>query len=178
MYRIMLVFGGLAGAVAIAAMLISLSRGVHSLPLGYLILFTALSLIFVAIKLYRDRNLGGVIRFSTAFGVGIGIALVASLVYVLVWEIYLFQTDYAFFDQYARAMVEAERARGATAADLARMESDMAAWSEIYNNQLLVRIGFTLLEILPVGLLVTLVSAALLRNGRFLAARGADPAGL
>ncbi len=178
MYRIMLVYGGLAGAIAIAAMTTNMSAGVHSLLVGYLILFAALSLIFVGIKTYRDKELGGVIRFSTAFGVGIGITLAASVIYVAVWEIYLAATDYKFFDDYARATIEAKRADGAPAAELARTESDMAAWGESYNNSLLMRIGFTLFEIVPVGLLVTLVSAALLRNSRFLAARDGGKAGL
>jgi hypothetical protein len=174
----MLVYGGLAGAIAIAAMVANMSTGVHSLLVGYLILFTALSMIFVGIKSYRDRQLGGVIRFSTAFGVGIGIALVASLIYVMVWEIYLAATDYSFMGDYVRAMVEEKRAEGATAAEIARMQSEMTAMGESYNNSLLMRIAFTLLEILPVGLLITLVSAALLRNSRFLAARGGDTAAL
>jgi hypothetical protein len=178
MKRIMLVFGGLAGAIAIAAMLINMSMGVHSLLVGYLILFTALSLIFVGIKTYRDRELGGVIRFSTAFGVGIGIALVASIIYVLVWEIYLAATDYAFMGDYVRAMVDDMRAEGAPAAEIASKQAEMTAMGDSYNESLPMRIGFTLLEVLPVGLLVTLVSAALLRNSRFLAARGGDTAGL
>lgn len=178
MFRNMLVYGGLAGAIAIAAMVANMSTGVHSLLVGYLILFTALSMIFVGIKSYRDRQLGGVIRFSTAFGVGIGIALVASLIYVMVWEIYLAATDYSFMGDYVRAMVEEKRAEGATAAEIARMQSEMTAMGESYNNSLLMRIAFTLLEILPVGLLITLVSAALLRNSRFLAARGGDTAAL
>ena len=171
MYRTMLVYGGLAGAIAIGAMTINMSAGVHSLLVGYLILLAALSLIFIGIKRYRDVALGGVIRFSTAFGVGIGIALVASVVYVLVWEIYLASTDYAFMDEYVRATIESERAGGATAAELARMQAEMTAMGDSYNASLPMRIGFTLLEILPVGLLITLVSAALLRNSRFLAAR-------
>ena len=178
MLRTMLIFGGIAGAIAIAAMLANLSTGSHSLLVGYLILFTALSLIFVGIKTYRDRQLGGVIRFSTAFAVGIGIALVASVIYVIVWEIYLAATDYSFMDQYVRAMVEEKRAEGASAAEIAAMQAEMGAMGESYNNSLLMRIAFTLLEIMPVGLIVTLVSAALLRNSRFLAARGGDPAGL
>src|SRR5687767_11696515 len=134
MYRIMLVFGGLAGAIAIAAMLGNMSAGVHSLLVGYLVLFAALSLIFVGIKTYRDRELGGVIRFSTAFGVGIGIALVASVVYVLVWEIYLAATDYSFMGEYVRATIEAKRAEGTPAAELARMQAEMTAMGESYNN--------------------------------------------
>ena len=177
MYRTMLVYGGVAGAVAIAAMLINMSAGVHSLLVGYLILFAALSLIFVAIKTYRDKELGGVIRFSPAFGIGIGITLVASLIYVVVWEIYLAATDYAFFADYTRAMVEEKGAEGAPAAEIARMQAEMTAIGESYNNSLPMRIGFTLLEIVPVGLLVTLASAALLRNSSFLAARGGGRSG-
>lgn len=172
MFRMMLVYGAIAGAIAIGAMLIAMSTGGHSLVVGYLILFAALSMIFVGIKTYRDRQLGGVIRFSTAFAVGIGIALMASIVYVIVWEIYLAATDYAFMDEYVRATIEAERAGGASAAELAKMQAEMSAMGDSYNNSLPMRIGFTLLEILPVGLLITLVSAALLRNSRFLAARG------
>ena len=176
MYRTMLMFGGLAGAIAIAGMTINVSVGVHSLLIGYLILFASLSLIFVAIKTWRDRELGGVIGFSTALGLGVGITLVASLVYVVVWEIYLNATDFAFFDDYMRAMVEEKRAEGESASKIAEFQAEMAAISDSYNNSLLMRIGFTLLEIVPVGLLVTLVSAALLRNSRFLPARGGESA--
>ena len=172
MKRIMLVYGGLAGAIAIAAMLINMVAKVHSLLLGYLILFAALSMIFVGIKTYRDRELGGVIRFWTAFGVGMGIAMVASVIYVVIWEIYLIATDYSFMDEYVRAMGAEKRAEGASAAELARMQADMRAMGESYNNSLLMRIGFTLLEILPVGLIVSVVSAALLRKSSFLPARG------
>jgi hypothetical protein len=94
MYRSMLVYGGLAGAIAIATMTISISAGVESLVVGYLILFAALSLIFVSIKRYRDVALGGVIRFTTAAKLGLGIAAVASIVYVLGWELYLWSTGY------------------------------------------------------------------------------------
>jgi hypothetical protein len=178
MVRTMLVYGVLAGAIAIGAMTINMSTGVHSLAVGYLILFAAMSLIFVSIKRYRDVALGGVIRFTTAAKLGLGIAAVAGIVYVIGWELYLWSTNYSFFDQYIAAETETMRAGGASAAELARMQAEMSAVGVSYNNSLLMRIGFTLAEVLPVGLLVTLVSAALLRNSNFLAARGGDKAGL
>ena len=171
MYRMMLVYGAIAGVIAIGIMSIDMSLGVHSLLIGYLVLFAAMSLIFFSIKRYRDDNLGGVIRFSTAAGLGLGIAAVASLVYVIGWEIYLWSTDYSFLGQYFTADIEAKRAAGASAAELARMRSEAAAMVDSYNSNLFVRILYTLAEVLPVGILVALISAALLRNSAFLPAR-------
>lgn len=172
MGRMILVYGVLAGAIAIGAMSIDMELGVHSLVVGYLILLAALSLIFVGIKRYRDVALGGVIRFSTAVGLGLGIAAVASLVYVVGWELYLWSTDYSFFGEYVASDIEAKRAAGASAAELARIQSEMGPLVEQYNSQPLMRFMFTIIEILPVGLVVTLISAALLRNSGFMPARG------
>jgi hypothetical protein len=176
MYRMMLVYGFIAGAIAIATMTIDVSLGVHSLLVGYLILFATMSLIFVGVKRYRDVALGGVIRFTTAAGLGLGIAAVASIVYVIGWELYLASTHYTFFDHYMQAMVEEKRAEGASSAEVARMSREGAEFAASYNNSLLLRIGFTLLEVLPVGIVVALVSAALLRNSAFLPARGRSEA--
>jgi hypothetical protein len=172
MYRIIFIYGIIAGAIAIATMTISILAGVSGLVVGYLILFAALSLIFVSIKRYRDDALGGVIRFTTAARLGLGIAAVATIVYVIGWELYLWSTGYVYLDHYAAAEIERQRAAGVSAAELARLSREMAAMTEQYNSQPLMRFGFTLLEILPVGLVVTLISAALLRNSGFLPARG------
>ena len=55
---------------------------------GYLIMILSLSIIFVAVKQYRDKKLGGVIKFKTAFLLGLYISIVASTVYVANWEVY------------------------------------------------------------------------------------------
>ena len=54
--------------------------------IGYLTMLVGLSLVFGAIKRHRDAELGGVIRFWPAFGLGLGVSFVASLCYVLAWE--------------------------------------------------------------------------------------------
>jgi len=178
MYRNILVYGAIAGAIAIGAMTVNVSNGIHSLLVGYLVLFVALSLIFVGIKRYRYVELGGVIRFGTASAIGLGIAVVASIVYVICWELYLWSTDFSFFEHFNAAQIEEKRAAGASAAEIAQASRELAEIADSYNNNLLLRIGFTLAEVLPVGLVVTLISAALLRNSNFLPARGGDKAGL
>jgi hypothetical protein len=150
---------------------LSMWLGAGSMLTGYLIMLAAFSLIFIGIKRCRDTELGGVIRFWTALGVGLGIALVASAIYVAGWELYMYLTNYTFFDSYAKGVIAAKRASGASAAEIAKLTREMAAMGRQYAEPLY-RMVMTLFEILPVGVVVALISAALLRNSRFLSMRG------
>lgn len=173
MTRIILTHGLISGLVIILGIIATLAAAdgaPHSPWLGYLIMLVALSAILIGVKQHRDQNLGGVIRFWEALLVGLGITLAASVAYILVWEIYLAVTDYAFMDHYSAAMLEAKRAAGVTGAAYDKAVADMQALQRQYANPLF-RIPITFIEIFPVGLLVALVSAALLRNPKFLAAR-------
>jgi hypothetical protein len=138
---------------------------------GYLVMLVALTFIFVGVKRYRDVERGGVIKFGAAFAMGLGIAAAAGIAYVVGWEAYLAMTDYAFMDEYIAGIVRAREAEGlsgtAMAEELAKLESMRVS----YANPLF-RIPMTFLEIFPVGLLVALVSALLLRNPRLLPATG------
>jgi hypothetical protein len=173
--RYALVYGGIAGAIVITVLVAGLAFDLHSHAtsewFGYLVMLVALSLIFVGVKRYRDVECGGVIRFGRAFGVGLGIAAVAALVYVVVWEIYLAASGVDFMAQYTGIVVDGMRAKGATAAEIQARISEMRQMAEMYRNPLL-RIPITFVEIFPVGLLVALISAALLRNPKLLPARG------
>jgi len=170
MKRLILVYGSIAGAILVASVLITMTTGVHSIVVGYLSMLAALAMVFVGVKRYRDEHLGGAIRLTSALGVGFGIALVASLFYVLAWEVYLFATDYAFMAQYSAEVIAARRAEGASAVELARMRTEFDAFAESYKSPL-VRVPLTFAEIAPVALVVTLASAALLRRPSFMPAR-------
>lgn len=178
MTRTILTYGMISGAVIVAGIVItsSLGRGGHhdSVWLGYLIMLIALSTILMAVKSHRDRVLGGVIRFWPAFGMGLGIAVLAGVAYVGVWESYLAITHYDFADDYATKMLAAKRAAGVTGAAYAKAVAEMDAFRRQYANPLY-RLPETFMEIFPVGVLVALVSAGLVRNPRFLPAR-AQPA--
>jgi hypothetical protein len=132
-------------------------------------MLVALTMIFVGVKRYRDVERGGVIRFVPALGIGLAMAAVAAVVYVATWEIYLAATDYAFFDDYIASIGEQRRAAGVPAAEVAREIDGLEAMRPYYDNPL-TRVPITFLEIFPVGLVVALVSAGLLRNPRLLPA--------
>lgn len=169
-----LTYGGMAGAIAISVIFFTLISGLpnhnHSLWFGYLVMLTALTLIFVGVKRFRDVECGGVIRFGRAFAVGLGMAVVAGVVYVILFEIFVAATGYDFMADYSHSIIEEMRSEGATPAEIASTEREMQGFEDIFANPFK-RLPMVFLEIFPVGLLVALVSAALLRNPRLLPAR-------
>lgn len=179
MQRIILTYGVIAGfVVAIPLFLMGTlmadnpPSGAVGMAIGYLIMLIAFTAIFVAVKRYRDDRCGGVIRFLPALGMGAAIALIASLFYVVAWEAVLAINGGDFIADMSARMLEERRAAGATASELASLQAQMAQMQGLYANPLF-RVLITLTEILPIGLLVALVSAALLCNPRFLPAQRA-----
>jgi hypothetical protein len=176
MIRTVLTHGAIAGLIVGAplfAMMVftggqSLIEG--GMLLGYSIMLIALSLVFLAIKRQRDVEGGGVIRFWPAVGLGLGVSLVAALCYVIAWEAALAVTGADFIGLYTESLIADERAKGAGPAAIAKLRADMAAFAKSYADPLY-RIPLTMTEILPVGILVSLVSAALLRNPSFMPAQ-------
>lgn len=171
MLRLILSFGLAAGVIVATPMFAAVLwiPGGDSMLVGYLIMVLAFSLIFVGVKRHRDRELGGVIGFMPALLVGLGISTVASLVYVIGWEITLALTHFAFMDSYGAALIESARARGGSAAEIAHATAQAQAFKLQYANPLY-RLPMTFVEIFPVGLLISLISGGLLRNSRFLPA--------
>jgi hypothetical protein len=178
MTRYILRFGFIAGLIVVLPMLAMWLRvPADGKPPGgmvesYLIMLVALSMVFVGIKQYRDRVQGGVIRFWGAFLLGLGISAVAGVLYVLGWEICMAFGKFDFAAWYAQAIVEGARAGGASPAQLAQASIEAREFLASYANPL-VRMSYTFIEIFPVGVLVSLISAAILRNSRVLPARAA-----
>jgi len=171
MLRIILINGLISGVVIIAGILgtIMIGGGHSSLWLGYLIMLVALSSILVGVKQYRDRELGGVIGFGKALLMGLGIAVTASVAYVLVWEVYLAVTHYTFIDHYTASILAAKRAAGVTGAEYQKAVAETETLRKQYADPLF-RLPMTFVEIFPVGVLIALVTAGLVRNPRFLPA--------
>ena len=165
-----IISGGIAAIVLTVGIASDLSNHTTSLWFGYLVMLVALSLILVGVKRYRDVECGGVIRFGRAFGLGLAIAAVAGLVYALVWESYLQLSGYDFMADYTKSILDGMRAEGASPGAIQAKAAEMNAMAETYRNPIF-RIPMTFIEIFPVGVLVALVSAALLRNPKVLPAR-------
>lgn len=177
MARLILTYGLISGLIIIAGIIATLplahSPG-HSggVLLGYLIMLVALSSILMGVRQHRDRVLGGAIGFWPAFGIGLAIAAVASVAYVVAWEGYLALTHYSFMGEYVEQTLAAKRAAGVTGAAYAKLAAELEAMKVAYADPVQ-RLPMTFLEIFPVGLLVVLASAALLRNPKFLPSKPA-----
>ena len=176
MLRIILIYGIIGGLIVAVPMAVSmLTTTADTVPenaavYGYLSMPLAFTMVFVGIKHYRDKALGGIIRFLPALSVGLGISAVASLFWVVGWEITL-ATGFDFGGAYLDSMVAAAEARGAPAAEIDRIRSETAEFLVMYANPLF-RLPITFIEMFPIGVLISLISAAFLRNSRFLPARG------
>jgi hypothetical protein len=134
-----------------------------SLVIGYASMVGAFLLVFFGVRSYRDRVAGGHIGFGRAFGVGALIALIASGCYVATWEVIYFTAMPDYLERYQARQIEKARTEGASEADIAAQSAEMAHFQELYRNPLF-NAAVTLMEPLPVGLLLALVSATLLRR--------------
>ena len=176
MLRTILKFGVIAGLVVGGFEIVTfvVFSGMPPLKYGMLIGYTtmliALSAVFVGIKQHRDVDRGGVIGFWPALGVGLGVSFIAGIFYVAAWEAVQAMTHMDFASSYAQAIIASEKAKGASAETLAKLSTDMEAFKVQYANPMY-RLPMTFVEIFPIGVLVSLVSAGLLRNTRFLPAR-------
>lgn len=178
--RYSLIYGGLASIVlcafiAVTGLLQHSVKWVATEAFGYSVMLVAMSFVFVGVKRYRDVEGGGVIKFWRALGLGLLIALIAGIAYTLAWELYLAVSNANFLDGWIAAELAKDRASGMSAADLAKKTAEFDAIRAAYANPL-IRMGMTFGEIAPVGALVALATAGMLRFPKFLPARDARPA--
>jgi hypothetical protein len=169
MKKNVIVFGLISGLIVSVLMVIGMAwcykSGNHdgNMILGYASMILAFSLIFVGVKNYRDKYNNGVISFGKAFKIGLYIALIASTMYVLAWlvDYYFFMPD--FMDKYVAHEIEKTQSSGASAADIAAKVKEISYMKRMYSSFIWV-VLFTYLEILPVGLIVSLISALILKR--------------
>lgn len=169
MKRNVFVFGLLSGLVVAIVMILS-SVLCYQNPgfeggmfLGYAGMLIAFSFIFVGVKNLRDKQEGGVISFGRAFKTGLLIMLIASTIYVAIWlvEYYVFMPD--FMERYADHTLSRAQAAGADAVEMSKKTAEMNQYKKMYKNPLFV-ILFTYAEIVPVGFIVSLICALILKR--------------
>ena len=181
MNKIVLTFGLISGVVISVLMggqlLIADKVGSgHSLLLGYTTMVASFLLIYFGIRSYRDSTLGGQISFGRAFACGILIALITTVCYVVTWEIIYFNFIPHFMDNYFAAQIHKVQTSGLDPATIAGRVAAIQRSEQSYHNPL-INAAYTFIEPLPVGLIISLVSAALLRRRAGLEPTGASKVG-
>jgi Protein of unknown function (DUF4199) len=135
----------------------------HSMLLGYTMMVASFLLIYFGIRSYRDTTLDGQISFGRAFACGILIALITTVFYVAVWEIVYFNFMPHFMDGYFAAQIQKVQTSGLDPATTAARVAAIQRSQQSYQNPL-INMAYTFMEPMPVGLIVTLISAAILRR--------------
>jgi hypothetical protein len=135
----------------------------HSMLLGYTMMVASFLLVYFGIRSYRDNTLAGQISFGRAFTCGFLITLITTVCYVAVWEIIYFNFIPHFMDSYFAAQIHKVQSSGLDAVTTAARVAAIQRSQQSYQNPL-INIAYTFIEPLPVGLFITLISAAILRR--------------
>jgi Protein of unknown function (DUF4199) len=169
MKNIVLRFGLLSGALSALLMMVTAyqikKNGIMTGGeiYGYVGMVLSMLFVYLGVRVYRDRERHGSITFAEAFKVGGLIALISCICYVITW---LFVSEYLipdFMDKYIAYALDKMRADGAAEADIQKAGVDMEKYKVMYQNPIY-RAGLTFIEPLPVALLMSLISAAILRK--------------
>jgi hypothetical protein len=168
MKKTILTFGLISGALS-SLMMVSTVPFAHrigfdkALVVGYTTIVLSFLLVFFGIRSYRDNVGNGQITFAKAFAVGICITLISCVFYVVTWEIIYYNFMPDFLDKYNAHMLEKLKASGARAAAVQAQVEQMKKLKQLYANPFL-NAAMTFIEPFPIGLAITLVSAAVLRR--------------
>lgn len=165
MKKNVLTFGIVLGLVLCVPWLIML-RMLYTNPefksndaLGYAILVVIYSLLFFGIRNYRNRELGGIISFGKAFKAGALITIMAASVYVALWLLFY----YLFVPDYMEVFTKHVLYQCTTEAERAAKTIEMENFSKMFANPVLM-ILITYAEVVPIGLVVSLVSSLALKR--------------
>ena len=169
MKKIILTFGIISGIVSSVLMCITipflsdLEHGEKGLIIGYTAIVLSFLLVYFGIRSYRDNVGNGAITFGRGFGIGISITLISCVFYVVTWEILYFNFMHGFMDGYFAKQIQAVQAAGGSPEAIQAKVAAIQQSQRLYENPL-VNSLYTFIEPFPVGVLITLISAAVLRK--------------
>jgi uncharacterized protein DUF4199 len=178
MKKTVVTFGLISGVMSSLMMLLTVpfmdrigfDRGVI---FGYTAIVLSFLLVFFGIRSYRENVAGGTLTFGRGFQVGILITLISCAFYVATWQLIYFKLAPGFFEKYQAYAIEKARTSGASEQELQATARQMQQFKAWYDNPFL-NAAVTFVEPFPVGLGVTLISAAVLRRKNSVARTGSE----
>lgn len=130
--------------------------------LGFLTMAFSFVFLFVGVKQYRNGYEGD-LDFKSAFKMGLSIALIASLFFVVSWMIY-FQV---YGEQFMTARYEHQLSllqdEGMNELELGERRLQMEMLADKYKNPLF-RISAAFMDVIPMGVIFSFFSALILKK--------------
>ena len=164
MKKTILVFGLISGVIMATLMFGTLPftnspwLQSHSMFIGYTTMVLSFMLVFFGIRSYRENVGGGTITFGRAFAVGILITLISSVLYVITWEIMYFGIP-SFGERFMTMCVAHIKSSGASPEAIQTQLNQLK-----YLDNPFINAAMSFVEPFPVGLIITLISALILRR--------------
>lgn len=169
MRKIITKYGLISGAIsAILLLLVSILNKdkfnfEYSMAIGYACMIAAMVFIYFGVKKYRDDHNLGIISFKNALLIGLGISLISCVLYSLMWLVVYYNLMPNFMDDYAKFSLQKMQNGGASQAEIDKSIASMNEMKELYKSPIMIFL-ITLLEPTPVGLLISLISALILKK--------------
>jgi len=173
MKKTILTFGLIGGAIVFCFVFLIgalCERDIISLDkaefVGYGAMVISLSMIFFGIKSYRDNYGGGAIRFWKAVQIGLLISAIGSVMYFVGIQVHgVIKPEFypTLMEKYKEHETNKMKAKGASQVEIDTTIAQMDKMGKMLENPLFMFL-IALMEILPVGIIITLISAALLRK--------------
>jgi uncharacterized membrane protein len=161
-------YGLISGAIAALGILIMTlvlkSYGFdYTAYVGYSLIILSMTVIFFGVKAYRDNENEGQLSFKTGLLIGLGIAVISSVCYSLMWLVVYYNFIPNFIEDYATFTTNQLKNSGASEAELSNNAAQMQDFRDLYKTPLGI-FAVTLIEPLPVGILGALVSTLILKK--------------
>ena len=178
MKKTVLTFGLLCGAILVTTMMVTLPFAddlvnSHSELIGYSSMVLTAVVLFFGVRAYRERVGAGRMSFGRGLVVGVWIALISSLCYVAAFQLVYFKLRPDFGEVFVASTIQHAKDSGATPDEVAAKERQARQIQRLLDRPL-TNAALTFLEPLPIGLLASLISAAVLRRKGALPAAAAE----
>lgn len=179
MKKIVLVYGLISGLIMAAVVwmtAIAVERDAVNFEwlevTGYASMIIALTMVFFGIKSYRDSVGKGVISFWKGVQVGLLISIISAVLYwggAMSYGIISPNFEAKFIHKFTEMTLDKLTAKGAPQAEIDQAKETIAMMERLFRDPLLFFL-ICLMEMLPVGIVITLISSALLRRKELLPA--------
>ena len=154
------ILGGIIAAIVMASMVFYMKANPGEQPsaiIGFISMLLAFTFLILGIKQQRESNRGK-ITFGSAFLTGLGIAFVISTMYVLAWLVIYYNFFPDFMEKYGEMVLKNTKPE-----ELAAKTTEINQMKEWYKSPLMV-ILLTYMEILPIGIVISLIGALVLKK--------------
>jgi hypothetical protein len=160
-------YGILAGIVSAALMfattvLLSRVGFKYAELVGYIGMMFSFLPVFVGVRKYRDTINGGALSFGNGVAIALATALISNLFYVAAWLFIYYQLP-DVTDKMLGYSLEQMKNAGRSQHDIDTAMKQIQQMKDLYKNPL-VNAGITFTEPLPMSLIFSLITGAILRR--------------